>query len=60
MRPYHWPLMKPCNLDGLFKASSRASFMLTGADRRYGPVLLAKIDIADGFYRVWLQIEDIS
>ena len=29
------------------------------ADRRYGPVHMAKIDIADGFYRVWLQVEDI-
>ncbi len=28
------------------------------ADRRYGPVLLTKIDIADGFYCVWLQIEE--
>ncbi|KAI2512410.1 adenylate kinase [Fragilaria crotonensis] len=26
---------------------------------RYGPVYMAKIDIADGFYRVWLQIADI-
>lgn len=26
------------------------------ADQRYGHVHLAKIDIVDGFYRVWLQI----
>jgi hypothetical protein len=29
------------------------------ANRRYGPVLLAKSDIANGFYRVWLQVDDI-
>lgn len=30
------------------------------ADPRYGPVHLAKIDIADGFlYRLWLQVADI-
>ena len=29
------------------------------ADPRYGPVYLSKIDIADGFYRVWLQATDI-
>ena len=29
------------------------------AGKRYGPVHLAKIDIADGFYRVWLRLEDI-
>jgi hypothetical protein len=23
------------------------------ADRQYGPVYMSKIDIADGFYRVW-------
>ena len=29
------------------------------ADPTYGPVMLGKIDIADGFYRVWVQIFDI-
>lgn len=29
------------------------------ADPRYGPVQFFKIDIADGFYRVWLTIRDI-
>lgn len=29
------------------------------ADPRYGDVYLSKIDIADGFYRVWLQTADI-
>jgi hypothetical protein len=30
------------------------------AGQRYGPVYLAKIDIADGLYRVWLRLSDIS
>jgi hypothetical protein len=30
------------------------------ADPRYDDVNLAKIDMADGFYRVWLQIADIQ
>jgi hypothetical protein len=29
------------------------------ADPRFGPVQFFKIDIADGFYRVWLTINDI-
>jgi hypothetical protein len=29
------------------------------ANPRYGPPKLAKIDIADGFYRVWLHWSDI-
>ena len=29
------------------------------ADPRYGPCKLAKIDIADGFYRMWVRIADI-
>ena len=29
------------------------------ADPRYGQVALSKIDIADGFYRVWLQQANI-
>jgi hypothetical protein len=29
------------------------------ADPRYGPVYLAKIDVADGFYRVWIQMDDV-
>jgi hypothetical protein len=34
--------------------------MLThDTDPRYGPVYLAKIDITDGFYRIWLQQADI-
>jgi hypothetical protein len=29
------------------------------SDPRFGPVKFLKIDIADGFYRVWLNIDDI-
>ena len=32
---------------------------LVHAHPKYGPVHLAKIDVADGFYRVWLQMADI-
>jgi hypothetical protein len=30
-------------------------FKLVHADPYYGPVMLGKIDVADGFYRIWLQ-----
>jgi hypothetical protein len=29
------------------------------ADQRFGPVEFIKIDIADGFYRIWVKVEDI-
>ena len=29
------------------------------ADARYGPVHMAKIDVADGFYRIWVQLDDV-
>ena len=40
------------------RASQRVFFNIVHTDFRYGPVLyyLVKIDIADGFYRVWVQI----
>ena len=41
------------------QALQRVMSKVVHADARYGPVHLAKIDIADGFYRVWLQITDI-
>ena len=41
------------------RALNRATEKVVKADLRYGPIHLAKIDIADGFYRVWLQIADI-
>ncbi|KAI2491522.1 hypothetical protein MHU86_23050 [Fragilaria crotonensis] len=41
------------------RALQRVFTTIVHANRRYGPVYLSKIDIADGFYRVWLQIADI-
>ncbi|KAI2503277.1 adenylate kinase [Fragilaria crotonensis] len=41
------------------RALQRVFTTIVHANRRYGPVYLSKIDIADGFYRVWLQIDDI-
>ena len=41
------------------RALQRVMTRVVQAERRYGHVYLAKIDIADGFYRVWLQIADI-
>ena len=32
---------------------------IINADPRFGPVYLCKVDISDGFYRVWLRAEDI-
>ena len=32
---------------------------IVNADPRFGPVHLCKIDMSDGFYRVWLRLEDI-
>jgi hypothetical protein len=41
------------------RALQRVLTLIVHADPRYGPVHLAKIDIADGFYRVWLQVTDV-
>jgi hypothetical protein len=41
------------------RALQRVFTTLVHAHPRYGPVYLAKIDIADGFYRVWLNVADI-
>jgi hypothetical protein len=30
------------------------------ADPQYGPIKMIKVDISDGFYRVWLRLEDIA
>ncbi len=40
-------------------ALQRVISAIVHADPRYGPVYLSKIDIADGFYRMWLQTWDI-
>ena len=41
------------------KALQRVLSKVVGADPRYGPVHLGKIDIADGFYRIGIQARDI-
>ena len=41
------------------RALHRVLKSIVDADARYGPVYLSKIDIADGFYRVWLRVADI-
>ena len=41
------------------RAFQRVLTQIVHADPRFGPPKLAKIDIADGFYRVWLQWQDI-
>lgn len=41
------------------RALQRVFSTLVHAHPRYGPVHLAKLDVADGFYRVWLQPADI-
>ena len=51
--PSAWPHVKPCSL-----AAPSSAFVQTilNANPRYGPVFLIKVDIADGFYRVWGQL----
>ena len=41
------------------RALDRIITLVVHADPRFGPVRFIKLDIADGFYRVWLRIEDI-
>lgn len=41
------------------RALQRVLSTIVHADPRFGPVYLAKIDIADGFYRIWLQASDV-
>jgi hypothetical protein len=41
------------------KALKRVLTKVVHADPHYGPVMLGKIDIADGFYRIGIQAQDI-
>jgi hypothetical protein len=41
------------------KALQRILQSLVDANPNYGPVYLIKVDIADGFYRIWLNTRDI-
>lgn len=37
----------------------RVLYQVRHSNKRFGPVHLGKVDIADGFYRIWLAIQDI-
>ncbi len=52
--------MAPCEAMQFGRALHRICSRLVHADPRFGPVKMAKIDIADGFYRVWLWIADAA
>jgi hypothetical protein len=52
-------LLAPRDAMQFGRALQRVLTRIVHANPRYGPVHLAKIDIADGFYRVWLQVADI-
>ena len=41
------------------RALQRVVTTLVHADARYGPAYMSKIDVADGFYRVWVQYQDV-
>jgi hypothetical protein len=41
------------------RALERLLRAILGADPQHGPIYLLKIDLADGFYRVWLNPADI-
>ena len=41
------------------RALQRVLSTIVHANPRYGPVHMAKIDIADGFYRVWIALNDV-
>lgn len=41
------------------KALERILRSIVNADPKFGPVHLIKVDIADGFYRIWLNATDI-
>jgi hypothetical protein len=53
--PSALPQPKPCSLAGL----KRILQGILHADPCFGPIYLIKVDIADGFYRVWLNTSDI-
>jgi hypothetical protein len=41
------------------KALERILQAIVDANPAFGPVHLIKVDIADGFYRIWLNVQDI-
>jgi hypothetical protein len=41
------------------KALERFIWSIVHADPRFGPVKMIKVDLADGFYRVWVKATDV-
>ena len=41
------------------RALQRVLQRLYDADPKHGPVYMMKVDVADGFYRVWVRTEDV-
>ena len=41
------------------KALQRVLQKVYDADPKHGPVHLMKVDVADGFYRVWVRTQDV-
>jgi hypothetical protein len=41
------------------KALERFIWSIVHADPRFGPVQMIKVDLADGFYRVWIKATDV-
>ena len=40
------------------RALSRFLYQIHHANSQFGPVYMSKIDLSDGFYRLWLRPED--
>ena len=51
--------MAPYDAMQFGKALQRILRQIHNANLWHGPVYLSKVDISDGFYRVWLQANDI-
>ena len=51
--------MAPREAMQLGKALQRILQALVDANPAHGPVNMLKVDIADGFYRIWLNVADI-
>lgn len=41
------------------RALQRVCSRIMHSNPQFGPVMMAKIDIADGFFRVWVQLADV-
>ena len=52
-------LLAPSEAMQFGRALQRLLSRILHADPRFGPIYISKIDIADGFYRIWLLPRDI-